>query len=214
MKLNSLRSKLFILFFINLYAFGIDIEDMDNNIKGTTNVALKQVLICERETVIDRSIANPNVCLKAVEYFKNINETNKEMESEVQLYIYLNYTRNNPDFIFDKTKYKLYLEEYKAKYISESYLNAAILYQFSGKYQNYKKAFESYKKSYDIGECNSSTTCSSGLNLGYFYLTGKGGIDKNLVLGYKYTKESADKGNSQASKNLEYVCSANPWVCN
>ena len=215
MKRSLFKIVLLSLFTINLSASEITIESMNKNIDQTTNIPLKQVLMCEREvfTVTSNDNSNPKVCIKAVEYFKNINETNKEMESEVQLYIYLNYMRNNPDFMFDKTKYKLYLEEYKAKYISQSYLNAGILYQFSKKNQSDKKAFEMYKKSYDNGECNLFDSCGSALNLGYLYLVGAPGIEKNLALGYKYTKESAEKGNQQAIKNLKHVCSVTPWIC-
>jgi len=213
MKRSLFKIVLLSLFTINLSASEVTIESMNKNIDQTTNIPLKQVLMCEREvfTVTSNDNSNPKVCIKAVEYFKNINETNKEMESEVQLYIYLNYMRNNPDFMFDKTKYKLYLEEYKTKYISQSYLNAGILYQFSKKNQSDKKAFEMYKKSYDNGECN-FYECTSALNLGVLYYSGSG-VNKNLALAHKYTKESAERGNLDASKNLKYMCSETPELC-
>ena len=74
-----------------------------------------------------------------------------------------------------------------------------------------KKGFEMYKKSYDNGECN-FYECTSALNLGVLYYSGSG-VNKNLALAHKYTKESAEKGNLDASKNLKYMCSENPELC-
>lgn len=112
-----------------------------------------------------------------------------------------------------------YIEKIKNKsllqlnYLGESYFNAGIIYQFNEKYLNHKKAFNMYKKSYDIGYCNKDTECPNGRNLGYYYSTGEGGNEKNLILSYKYFKEAAEKGNSGASRNLEYICSKFPWAC-
>ncbi len=219
-----LRKVIICLFSLNLYASDLTIEEMDKNIDQARTITFKQLLMCEREvfTVISNDNSNPEVCLKAVEYLKNIKETDQDTKVYVETFGWDYFKEKNPNY--DKSRYvlfyedfnanyQLYLEKYKTKKIAGSYLNAGILYQFSKKNQSDKKAFEMYKKSYDNGECNLFDSCGSALNLGYLYLVGAPGIEKNLALGYKYTKESAEKGNQQAIKNLKHVCSVTPWIC-
>lgn len=74
------------------------------------------------------------------------------------------------------------------------------LYYLEGKNgfkQNYKKAFEYFKRACDLG---SAEGCN---NFGFFYGTGTGHVvKKNIVIAIKYYEKACDKNYKPACKNL------------
>lgn len=88
MKQSLLKKIIVCLFSINIYALGATIEEINKNIDQATNIHIKQILMCEREAFTYKSNdnSNPNVCLKAVEYLKSLNEADTDTRVYVEIF--------------------------------------------------------------------------------------------------------------------------------
>lgn len=176
------------------------LEEYDKSISEAKNPTLKQILTCEREA--NYIYKDPQQCIKAADMVLEMSK--KATKNSLLRCEFFGKSEETCKLEFPSI-YQKTDKEFFNGVISESYLNAGIMYD---KKMIYEKSVAMFEKAIEYGLNNIDVH----YNLGLSHYYGRG-IAINKHKAYYYWSIAAKQGDQQAQKKLDILCKESPWAC-